>query len=221
MLSNQSILEIESIIEYTFKNKDILNIAFTHTSFVNENNAKSNERMEFLGDAVLDFIVADVLFCATGEDEGGLTAMRQRYVSREPLNAAVEKMDILKYYQLGRGFKNTKTLSVKFKSNLFEALLAAVYLDSRELSAPKKMIEKFLLSGQNFETEKDYKSRLQELLQSENRLNWNYITTDSNDGYFESELKIGEKSFLGRGRKKRDAEQIAAKLALSALENEK
>ena len=87
----------EKIIGYTFRNASLLRCALTHKSFANEYGGESNGRLEYLGDSVLNLIVAELLYRATPEEEGVLTELRQHIVSREPLAAAVREMGLLSY----------------------------------------------------------------------------------------------------------------------------
>ena len=116
------IAEIENIIGYTFRDKDLLETAFTHSSFSNEKHVENNEKLEFLGDSVLNFVIAELLYLTSLEDEGAMTVSRASIVSREPLAAEIEKLGLLKYLRVGIGVLRTRNWSTKFKSNLFEAI---------------------------------------------------------------------------------------------------
>ena len=207
--------EIEKIIGYTFRDKALLETAFTHASFSNEHTVDNNERLEFLGDSVLNFIVAELLFYNANDDEGAMTASRASIVSREPLCAAVEKLDILKYLRTGGGFVNSKNWSTKFKSNLFEAVLGAVYLDGGIESA-KRFVYNHLGRDIAKSAPIDYKSRLYEFKQAKhNDLEIEFKTTDDPAGGFVSQVFIGgEFCGEGKGRKKKLAERNAAQAAL-------
>ena len=124
------------IIGYTFRNASLLRCALTHKSFANEYGGESNGRLEYLGDSVLNLIVAELLYRATPEEEGVLTELRQHIVSREPLAAAVREMGLLSYYRLGRGAQeNVQLFGVKPTSDVFESVLGAIYLDGGMESA--------------------------------------------------------------------------------------
>lgn len=149
-MSSEEIAAVEKIVGHTFSEPLLLVTALTHESFVNERKdgkrCKSNERLEFLGDSVLGMIVTEYLFRAYDSAEGVLTDMRQHIVSKEPLAAAVRDMGLLHYYRLGRGARSDKN---KFKdktvSNLFEAVLGAIYLDGGWESA-RQFVHAHLLS---------------------------------------------------------------------------
>lgn len=210
--------EIENIIGYTFKNKSLLETAFTHSSYSNEHVAESNEKLEFLGDSVLNFVVAELLYLTSIEDEGAMTVSRASVVSREPLAAAVEKLGLMKYLRTGVGVQKTTNLSTKFQSNIFEAVLGAVYLDGGMESA-KHFVYSHLGKEIAFGKANDYKSKLQEYKQAYfNDRELVYKTTETEDKKFVSEVYIGDE-LLGRGdgNKKKLAERAAAEAALKKL----
>ena len=89
-MTDADIKKIEKIIHYSFKNKQILKTAFTHSSYANEYHTESNERLEFLGDSILDFVVADELFCNFNIEEGKMTKLRAKLVNGDALANIVE-----------------------------------------------------------------------------------------------------------------------------------
>ena len=97
MLPDRDALAIEEIIGYTFRDKSLLCTCFTHSSYANAHKTQSNERLEFLGDAVLGFLVAKALYALDGEDEGRMTERRQKFVSEEPLKECVERAGLDKF----------------------------------------------------------------------------------------------------------------------------
>ena len=137
--------EVEKIIGYVFKNRSLLNQALTNESYVNEHGGTGNERLEFLGDGLLNFIVAEMLFNATPDDEGVLTELRKELVSKSPLAAAVREMGLIKYYRMGKGAKSEfNKAKDKPVSNIFEAVLGAVYLDGG-MDEAKSFVKRNLL----------------------------------------------------------------------------
>ena len=129
-MRNDDFAGVENIIGYTFADKALLQCALTHESYVNERGGESNERLEFLGDSVLNFIVTEDLYALCDQSEGILTDIRQRIVSKEPLAEAVRAMGLLAFYRLGKGAKLDKNnFKDKPISDLFEAVLGAVYID--------------------------------------------------------------------------------------------
>lgn len=208
------ISQIEKIIGYEFKDKQLLITAFTHASYSNEYGDENNEKLEFLGDSVLNFAVAEKLFYLK-LDEGEMTLKRASLVSREPLKAALEKLDLLKFYRLGRGM-TVDALSTKFKSNLFEAIVAAIYIDSGWTESKKFIFANLSVDDVNY----DYKTQLQEILQA----------VKKSAVYETEQLSVNPPAFIarvyvdgkllakGEGRKKRDAEKAAARSALKLKE---
>lgn len=121
------IKEIEEKLGYSFKNKALLKEAFTHSSYANRFRTKSNERLEYLGDAVLEFIVTEWQYRQDPfTNEGKLTALRQKLVCRDALDSAVDGLDIWQHLLVSGTQYN---VNGKAKSSLFEAVVAAIYLD--------------------------------------------------------------------------------------------
>ena len=189
--------EIEKIIGYSFKNKDLLNLALTHSSFAHKYNIKNNERLEFLGDSILGFVVADFLIKEFLEDEGKLTKLRAHMVSCEHLSEVISKFNLERYIKTSpEELRERETV----KGDFFEALLGAIYLDSN-LETAKNFIFKMLeLNKQKvlsvFNKSKDFKTELQEKVQA-NKGKVEYrllnITGEENAKIFEMELLINEK----------------------------
>ena len=115
------ISEIEKIIGYSFKDKDLLATAFTHSSYAYQYKTKSNENLEFLGDSILNFIVAELLYLSSIGDEGQMTEVRAAVVSRDPLAAVIRKSGLKAYIRYGTGCES-QYHSVKFDSNLFACI---------------------------------------------------------------------------------------------------
>lgn len=131
-MKNNEIVEIEKIIGYTFKDKALLERAFTHGS--KEKHATKNyQSLEFLGDSILDFIIAKRLMEINPDaHEGALTRLRAQIVSREPLADEIAKLGLENYLIVGKG-ENAKAISnqSKIMSDIFEAVIGAIYLDSK------------------------------------------------------------------------------------------
>ena len=121
--------EIESIIKYTFKDKNLLKRAFTHSSYANENSQQDNELMEFFGDSIIGFVVTENLYNKGNGDEGGMTVTRSELVSKIPLNKALFALGLEKYILLGQGQKRRINKQDKLYSSVYEALVCALYLD--------------------------------------------------------------------------------------------
>ena len=162
---------------------------------------------------MLNFIIAEKLY-RKAENEGEMTLQRARMVSRTPLCASVKKMGLYDFVRFGNGTDKDEGLSVKTQSDIFESVLAAIYLDSGSLAQAVTFVEKHLtvlLDAQST----DYKSRLQEYAQA-HKLSLVYPEPlrkgELNRPYFEAEAVLGDKYFgKGIGRSKKEAQQIAAK----------
>lgn len=214
-----AIKTIENAIGYTFLNKSVLIDAFTHSSFINESRSSSecNERLEFLGDSILDFLVAEKLYFRYNRREGEMTAIRANLVSCEPLAAAVDELDIFRFLRIGNGARNDMEHSKKAKSDLYEAVLAAIYIDSgKKMDMPREFVERTL----RINTERhDYKSALQELTQkSMHGALPEYQSVRSIDGKFVERVVVaGEVYGEGEGSTRKKAQQAAAQNALLRL----
>lgn len=131
--------EIEKKLGYVFKNKKLLQEAFTHSSYANRYGGRNNERLEYLGDAVLQLVVTEWQYLRDGQaSEGKLTAKRQKLVCKDALDSAVDGLNIFGDLLT---FGSEYNVRGKAKSSLFEAVTAAIYLDGG-YSAAKKFIER-------------------------------------------------------------------------------
>lgn len=205
---------VEQILGYTFADKSLLLCALTNASYVNEKGGEGNERLEFLGDGILNFLVAEYLYRHRKDNEGVLTQLRAETVSREPLSMAVDDMGLLQYYRLGKGARNTlSSTGEKFKSNIFESVLAAIYLDGG-MEAARAFVESKLLT-KDYKAEENYKSILQEKLAVTGETV--QYRTEAADSAFVCCITVDGQVFEGHGRKKIVAEQDAAKHAVEHL----
>ena len=204
--------EAERRLGYTFADRRLLETCFTHASYASEHGCASNERLEFLGDAVLDFLVADELYAAGGASEGEMTARRIRYVAAQPLAEAVRRAG-LDAFLLHIGAPGEKAVS-----SLFEALTAGVYLDGG-LDAARAFVRAKLLVAAD--SEPNYKGDLQEWLQARGLPTAAYETL-SREGATHAPLFTvraagGGESAVGRGGSLRAAQKDAAKKLLDRL----
>jgi len=205
------------------KSIEYYNIAFTHPSYANEHNLNYNyERLEFLGDAVLELTVTDYLYKNMNIKEGEMTRLRANYVCENALYEYSKEVDLGKYIKLGNGEKisggqNKKTIV----ADVFEAVIGAIYLDLGYDKA-KKFIEQVVFPHieKNEENEylMDYKSELQEKVQTDKK-SVEYIlineTGPAHDKTFEVEVKIDNIVYgKASAKSKKEAEQLAAKEAL-------
>ena len=134
------IQEIEQKLGYTFKNKRLLREAFTHSSYAHHQREKSNERLEYLGDAVLQFVVTEWQYKKDATaNEGKLTALRQKLVCRDALDSAIDGLGVWEYLLV---FGTQYNVNGKAKSSLFEAIVAAIYLDGGYRAAKSFILER-------------------------------------------------------------------------------
>lgn len=218
---------LEKRINYSFKNKDYLMVALTHSSFAHERNGSisSNERMEFLGDAVLSIISAQYLYDKYPQmPEGQLSKLRSSLVCTDSLSSFAKEIDLGSALLLGKGEINTGGYErPSILENAFEALIAAIYLDGGMEKAREFVIgflEKTLETHQiNF---KDYKTMLQEVVQQNPGQNVYYVMVGESgpdhNKCFEAEVHLNSNVIgKGKGRSKKSAEQEAAKEALKLM----
>ena len=149
--------EFEEKIGYSFKDKSLLELALTHSSYANENKLKkNNERFEFLGDSVLGFVTAEYLFSEyKNRPEGEMTKLRAAVVCEKSLFKFAEQIDLGKYILLGRGEESTGGRNrPSVVSDAFEAVVAAIYLDGG-MDAAKPYILKFIKDAVKKEAEQN------------------------------------------------------------------
>jgi ribonuclease-3 len=224
---------LEKAIEISFREKQLLTHALTHRSYLNEHpqeNLASNERLEFLGDAILEFIVSRKLFTLLPHlDEGILTTLRSLIVKTDSLAEAGDRFHLGEFLLLSKGEEETGGRANKsLLANTFEALTGAIFLD-QGLAKTEEFIELSLgekiKTIDSLENIKDYKSLFQEKAQEKKKITPTYriINTSGPDhdkiftvGAFLNKRKISE----GKGKSKQEAEQRAAQIALeSDVEN--
>ncbi len=223
---------LENYIQYTFKDKSLLNTALCHRSFLNENQnscQNNNERLEFLGDAVLGLCIGNLLIKKSpSKNEGELSKLRSNLVSEPALADMARSIDLGRFLKLGkgemisRGFEKNSILS-----DAFEAVIAAVYLDTGYKKVYQLIHELF-----NRRLEKllstikivDYKSLLQELVQDKTTTTPQYKVINEigpdHDKTFEISLSILGVDVTGLGKNKKAAEQDAAKKSLKMLDKQ-
>lgn len=215
-----------------FRNQKIKEAAFIHRSFLNENhglNIASNERLEFLGDAILSFLVSDYLYKEfPGYEEGDLTNLRAALVRTETLAAVAQKLDLGKELKLSRGEEDSGGReNPSILANTTEALIGAIYLDGG-LEAVSKFLQDNLLPNLapiiRTQAYKDAKSALQEIIQNKKQTSPVYKILKSEGPDHAKIFKVGvfwENKLLGKGegKSKQKAEQKAAKVALENLGN--
>lgn len=214
---------------YEFKNKNLVKTALTHSSYANERHCVCNERMEFLGDAVLSIIVSDYLFeNMPEENEGKMSKLRASLVCEQSLAKLAKEIGINDRVMLGKGEELSGGRGrASILSDAFEAVLAAIYLDGGMDAAREwllKLMEKDLKLAAAGKTYCDYKTMLQEAVQKNGgTILYKVISEKGPDHHkdFTVELFISGKSIAtADGMSKKDAEQHAAKKALAGMKNE-
>lgn len=200
------------------KNKELLETALTHSSYSNEHNCDNYERLEYLGDAILESVTSEYLYLNTDYSEGEMTKIRANYVCEKALATYSKKMGIDRYIRLGHGQINN--LNDTIIADVFEAVAAAVYLDQGYEVVKKYLqdiIVPFIREGWDFNT--DYKTKLQEAVQT-NKKSLEYVLIreygEAHDKTFEMAVKIDNIIYgKGIGKSKKEAEQNAALDALN------
>lgn len=231
MSEEKSLALLEKRIKYTFNDKKLLRVALTHSSYCNENRKRgfteSNERSEFLGDSILSVITAEFLYHHFPDsDEGFLTRTRAALVCEDSLFVFSNKLELGDYMLFGKG-EAVASGGRHRKSTLadaFEALIAAIYLDGGMENA-KSFVLPFIST--HLETvikvgTEDYKSRLQRIVQQtpEEVLTYTLVAEEGppHDRTFSYEVYLNSNLLgKGKGRTKREAEQVAAHEALILL----
>lgn len=222
--------ELQSILNHQFDDETLLEQALTHRSYLNEHPnypLGHNERLEFLGDAVLDFVVSDMLFDRFPEmSEGRMTRLRAALVRTETLAKLARQFGLGDMIRMARGEEDSGGRQRKTNlCNTFEAVIGALYLDDsidavHEFVVPllEPLLEQVLQSA----ADKDAKSRFQEWSQAETGITPSYHTIHSegedHDKMFTVEVRIGDQVVgWGTGKSKQSAEQAAAMVALAEL----
>jgi ribonuclease-3 len=221
--------EFQTRIGVKFKDSALLERAFTHRSFLNEHpklGLEHNERIEFLGDAVLELVVTDYLYRNYPNPEGDLTNWRSALVKTESLVAVAEQLEIAQYFRLSRGeTKGNARSHALISANAVEALIGSIYLDQGYDAAGKfitdhviSRLPDILKDG----TWMDPKSKFQETAQEQFGLTPNYRVMDEtgpdHDKVFTVGVYVGDKLFgKGSGSSKQSAQQGAAAAALAEL----
>lgn len=217
--------QLEKALKHTFKNKALLETALTHTSYANEarHGVKHNERLEFLGDSVLQIVAADYLFTHKNVPEGDLTRMRASLVCEGALFEFAQQIQLGDYLRLGRGEEiggGRNRPSVV--SDAFEAVIAALYLDGG-LAVARSFILPFLENALTDEAaDEDHKTKLQEIVQQNRTERLRYVVTSEtgpdHNKHFVVEVHLNSNCIgRGEGHSKKLAEQAAAKEALALM----
>ena len=220
--------KFENNIKYIFKNKELLKKALTHTSYAYENKVESYERLEYLGDSILEFISSKYLFeNFQNLSEGEMTKVRAYAVCEDSLYKIAIKHNFSDFLYLGKSEKATHTNKKAILADSVEAVIAAMYLDSEDINIVQEFILENIKEQVEFASKnvglKDYKTVLQEMLQihGEVQIKYNIIneTGPDHDKTFTAEVECdGKKLASGTGRSKKAAEMEAARKAIELLD---
>lgn len=225
-LLKTDIAAFEQKINYTFKNKELLITALTHSSYANECGGAFNERLEFLGDSVLGMITAEYFFRHyKNMPEGELTKLRAATVCEKSLFGFAKQIDLGSFIKLGKGELNTGGRErPSIVSDAFEAVIAAIYIDGGMDSA-REFVLHFVRESEKHAGEaafKDYKTILQEIIQRNPEEKLEYVLSGesgpAHDKIFEVEIHLNSNVIgKGTGHSKKLAEQAAAGEALKLM----
>lgn len=231
-MNSKNIKELEKVINYKFNEKKYLLMALSHSSFVNEKRIEKlecNERLEFLGDSILNSVISENLFKKYPEfSEGDMTRIRANIVCENSLLISANKINLGKYLLLGRGEEITGGRNrASILADGFEALIGAIYIDSGY-----EQVKKFILTVMDMiisqyiqgNAKLDYKTELQEIVQKkcDAKVTYEVIGERGPDHnkLFISQVKIQDKIVgTGEGKTKKEAEQNAAKIAIKKFED--
>lgn len=217
----------ELFIKLNIKPKDLklYNTAFLHSSYANEHRAKADyERLEFLGDSVVDLVIADYLYSCKSEDEGKMTKVRASYVCENALYEYATNLGLNKYIKVGHGEeKEGGKYKKAIVADIFEALMGAIYIDLGYATARRTVLNIIVpyIENPDITFFSDYKSALQEYVQTEQKSLFYELVEESgpaHDRTFKVEVKIDGISYgTGVGGSKKEAEQEAAREAINKL----
>lgn len=222
--------ELEKKIGYTFKNKELLKNALTHTSYAFENHIQSNEKLEFLGDSILEFISSKYLYTNFPKlTEGEMTKVRADIVCEKSLYQIAKKHNFSDFLYLGKSeLMSHKEARPAIMADSVEAVIAAIYFDSNLEEAERFIIENLKEAAEvasKHVGQKDYKTVLQEILQRHGEVKIEYTIIKEqgpdHDKSFTAEVKCGGMVLAtGEGKTKKAAEMEAASKAIEGIKKD-
>lgn len=202
---------IDDKIGIKFKNRKLINEALTHPSKSKDN----YQRLEFLGDSILDFVVGEFLFKNCDKNEGDLTVLRSHFVSEEYLAECFDKLQIENELFLGKSLQNKVTRAIK--GDIFEAIVGAIYLEHGLEVTRDFIIKNLQLENFNEVEDTNYKSQLQELVQANFKCTMKYDTEKEGEIFVAKFYMDEDLIATGYGKDKLSAEQNCAYVALNKL----
>ena len=224
-MDEELLQQVEQVTGYEFSDRSVLKQALTHSSSV-DNRLRSNERLEFLGDAILSLVVCETLFERfTDYLEGDLTKIKSMLVSRGVCSKVIRRIGLAKYLKVGKGMVSSKALSGSLAAGLLEALIAAIYVDGGFEAARDFILRTFgslITEADSEQAQGNYKSLLQQHAQEHFGTAPVYVLLDEkgpdHNKCFELAVFIEERHFPSAwGTNKKEAEQKAAFNALVRL----
>lgn len=195
-------------------NDELLRVALTHSSYSNEHGGKNYERLEFLGDAVLEVVTSEYLFLNTEHNEGEMSKIRASYVCEEALATYAKDINLEKYILVGHG--QEKDINATIVADVFESVIAVIYLE-HGIDVAKKYILDLIVPyiEKHIQFNYDYKSLLQEMVQTDKKSLEYVLVSESGPAHqrtFVIEVRINNITYgKGIGRSKKEAEQNAAR----------
>lgn len=219
LYNEYNFLSLEKKYNLFFDDKDLLVRAFTHTSYTGDVNG-NYERLEFLGDAVLQIIVSDYMYRQDHDErEGVMSKQRAKLVNEVSLNYVMEQEDLVKYIVIGQSMKGIKTPKSSYIADIYEAFVASIYLDQGYEKA-NEFVHNTIIKRRNeiikIDENNDYKTELQEILQQNGSIQIKYTSDKVSDQLFAARVEVdGVVLGIGQGNSKKAAEQQAAKEAIS------
>ena len=222
-----NLVELEQKIKYEFKDKELLKKALTHTSYAYERNVESNEKLEFLGDSILEFVSSEYLYLNFPKlKEGEMTKVRATVVCENSLYKIAKQHEFGKFLYLGKSELTTGGNDrPAILADSVEAVIAAMFMDGGLEPAKRFIIENLseeIEAASKNVGQKDYKTVLQEKLQINGDVKIEYIIINEkgpdHDKTFEAEVRCNNKKLAtGAGKTKKQAEMKAAEKALEQI----
>lgn len=218
--------QFEANIGYKFNNRNLLKKSLTHTSYAYENKVDSNEKLEYLGDSILEFVVSKFLYNNyTNLSEGEMTKVRANVVCEKSLFVIAKRHNFSDFLYLGKSERASKNSKEAIMSDAVEALIAAIYLDSSLENAEKFIIDnlrEYIDESTKHVGDKDYKTVLQEKLQVHGDVSIKYnvlkeLGPDHEKVFIVEVVCDNKKLAEGMGKNKKQAEMDAAKNALNNM----
>ena len=219
--------KLEEAIGHTFRNKELLKIAMTHASYANEYNCESNEKLEFLGDSILEYVSSDYIYQKYPKlKEGEMTKVRATVVCENCLHKIARRLNFSDFLQVGKSERlNHGNTRPAVMADSVEAVIAAIYEDGGINQAEKFILNNLKVAIEQESKnagEKDYKTVLQEELQKNGTVDIKYIIISENgpdhDKSFIAEVRLNDNCLArGVGKTKKEAEMQAAKQALENI----